>query len=779
MIKGIFSLRNFVAKQLTKSNPEGIMKLPNKGQIDFGEMMIREELFLRGIDHKLVTSEKQLETILNTPIPTPPTPKSADVLDLTGKKIDTDKPIVGGKNIDWEAVEKTDIEDFAQGGRTGLSYLLAEDTNERMPMWLGGGLTAGKRALSELLKYMSKGSSHGKTPSEMLKMVNPKQFNKLLNDPATMGKVTAEAPEGIPGLVKEYIKKMNKERANMVGDFIGTGRKIKKADDDIINYKITVIEDMVSKGIDRKTAERMAEMLATTMEQQVGKKAIPKITGQGLLEMENIQKNLLTKDRPLNAEGGRIGSKGAGPAILDITPDDLDYLSPEEITHLIKLIRAGEIPQYAGGGRVPFKLGGIDKMRRAFLKAAGAGAATVGAAKTGLFGLLKGSKSAAVKDLTQVPIGDPPGMPRWFKPLVNRVIREGEDVTKKFATKEREIVHQISVEGKIGKDAIGVDDIRVTQDLDTGNVRVQYNTTKSPGESGVDLNYKASEEIPLKGEKGSVKTTEEFSAVEAEPRYVGGPEDADIEWDGENIVSEVKDLMSDTSALKKFATGKPLSKKELAIAKQKQNQLKSLNESNVEQAEYLETKYGPGPDPSDLVDDYASRVDDYASGGRAGYVLGGKVGIKILNLLKDKKKVKEAYDNIFPTGDYKYDAEMVAESLVENNPKVFGNRLYEDLTDRERMEVYAAGLDEASTNFARQLKMKRAMKSMEETGTINISDDAVAEEFTNFMKETDPVGYSKIQKVVDDANQQLELKRFKTKGRKKNASGGLANMLGE
>jgi hypothetical protein len=47
------------------------------------------------------------------------------------------------------------------------------------------------------------------------------------------------------------------------------------------------------------------------------------------------------------------------------------------------------------------------------------------------------------------------------------------------------------------------------------------------------------------------------------------------------------------------------------------------------------------------------------------------------------------------------------------------------------------------------------------------------------MKETDPKGYAKIQKVVDDANQQLELKRFKTKGRKPNASGGLAGMLGE
>jgi hypothetical protein len=45
---------------------------------------------------------------------------------------------------------------------------------------------------------MAKGGSHGKTPAEILQMLNPKQFNKILNDPATMGKVTSEAPEGIP-----------------------------------------------------------------------------------------------------------------------------------------------------------------------------------------------------------------------------------------------------------------------------------------------------------------------------------------------------------------------------------------------------------------------------------------------------------------------------------------------------------------------------------------------------------------------------------------------------
>ena len=79
---------------------------------------------------------------------------------------------------------------------------------------------------------------------------------------------------------------------------------MKKADDDIIKYKMTIIEDMVSKGMDRKTAENMAETLATMVEQQAGKKATPKITDQGLLEMENIQKNLLTKDRKLQATGG-------------------------------------------------------------------------------------------------------------------------------------------------------------------------------------------------------------------------------------------------------------------------------------------------------------------------------------------------------------------------------------------------------------------------------------------------------------------------------------------
>ena len=49
------------------------------------------------------------------------------------------------------------------------------------------------------------------------------------------------------------------------------------------------------------------------------------------------------------------------------------------------------------------------------------------------------------KTVTKVPIiktADVAGKPEWFDALVTRVIREGDDVTKTMATKDREIVYR-------------------------------------------------------------------------------------------------------------------------------------------------------------------------------------------------------------------------------------------------------------------------------------------------------------------------------------------------
>ena len=257
-------------------------------------------------------------------------------------------------------------------------------------------------------------------------------------------------------------------------------------------------------------------------------------------------------------------------------------------------------------------------------------------------------------------------MPAWFKPLVNKVIKEGDDVTKKFATKEREIVHTKKIDD--------VDEVTVYQDLDTGNVTVEYgyHLTDDTGKvirasndpEVIHLSYKAAEEIPTK--KGSIKIKDEFSAVEAEPEITNW--DGDIDMTGVNEVTKVDDLITDTSKLQKYATGEKLTIKELSESMKKQKYKDKLETDSTEAINYIEKKHGPFPDPGDYAggkDETIEAFDKYygkASGGRVP-LAGGKKAVtkeqleEMLNVKKPKhwkesplaipddwlKRVKEKY----------------------------------------------------------------------------------------------------------------------------------------
>jgi hypothetical protein len=183
-------------------------------------------------------------------------------------------------------------------------------------------------------------------------------------------------------------------------------------------------------------------------------------------------------------------------------------------------------------------------------------------------------------------------MPSWFKPLVNRVINEGDDVTKQFAWKERQIIHS----KKLGEEQ----GVKVYQDLDNQTISVEYQSADNMGgiDDSVNLEYKAAEEIATK--KGSVKTKPTFKANEAYP-YQNPKDYKDVTFQDINAVNKVDDLYSDTSALKQFGTNKDLSKKELEIAKQKRKRVKKINEDPG--GEELAPLYDP--------------PDVYASGGIA------------------------------------------------------------------------------------------------------------------------------------------------------------------
>ena len=263
----------------------------------------------------------------------------------------------------------------------------------------------------------------------------------------------------------------------------------------------------------------------------------------------------------------------------------------------------------AQGGRAGFKDG---MSRRKFMQIMG------GLAAIPIVGKFFKLGKVATKAAPIVKTPPVPGKPEWFDALVNKVIAEGEDVTKQFGYKERMKVYT--------KPISETEEVTVYRDLDDNSVRVNYgkklkiDDTK-PYERGnigraindpdqIDLIVREGENIEpdLKTGKGGGKTKASFEASEAEPRAVGGPEDADIEFDAIREVDNVDDLMQDVSSLEEFATGKKLTGDKAAKAKKKREDFQRFTEDPVEQAEYLENKYGPYDD---------SAMDDFASGGIA------------------------------------------------------------------------------------------------------------------------------------------------------------------
>jgi hypothetical protein len=191
---------------------------------------------------------------------------------------------------------------------------------------------------------------------------------------------------------------------------------------------------------------------------------------------------------------------------------------------------------------------------------------------------------------------DVAGKPEWFDALVNKVIVEGDDVTKKFATGERQSIHQKTFDdGSV---------VRVTEDIDDGAVRVEYESDKNVFEDPVQLQYKK----PLPDE-GDPRPTAEFTTAESGPvgrRY--GPDDYEIDIDEVGGTS-IRDLDSDVSKLKEYATGQKPTMTEIVQNKKRRDKAKAITEDPEAQSDAVIKRQGEAQDY-----DY----EDFASGGIAG-----------------------------------------------------------------------------------------------------------------------------------------------------------------
>jgi len=301
------------------------------------------------------------------------------------------------------------------------------------------------------------------------------------------------------------------------------------------------------------------------------------------------------------ADGGRVGLK-IGSSKKTATGDyegfDLSYLkdlSPEVQKAFLRRLYTGNMTKQADGGRVGLKVGSMS--RRAFLKMLAALGITGAAAKSGIVSLGgKQTGKQVVKEVIKTP--NVAGKPEWFDSLVNKVIAEGVDKTDDLAYKERMVVHTKKINPN--------EEVAVYQDLEDGSVRINVGGHMTDKDGKVIRAVNDPDQVDLivrkgKTEEGGFKTKDSFEATESEPRVAN--QDGDIEFDGENVVNNVDDLMQDVSNLEEYATGKKLTGTKKKKAVEKQEKFQKFTEDRLEQAEYIENKYGPG--------------GDYASGGIA------------------------------------------------------------------------------------------------------------------------------------------------------------------
>ena len=232
------------------------------------------------------------------------------------------------------------------------------------------------------------------------------------------------------------------------------------------------------------------------------------------------------------------------------------------------------------GGRIGFA-DGPKPSRRNFLKMLAMIPAGIMAIRGGP-NLLKKAKQAPVI------LKKASGMPEWFNSLVNKVIKEGVDITEKLATKEKQIVHTKKLNDE--------ETVTVIQNLEDGSVRVEYDSPYNMGQETVRMDYKI--RAPEETYEGQLPPAK-FETVETEPRFVGGPDDTDIEMISESGGPGIEFLESDVSNLKAYATGKKLSKEELEKRAKRVNLTTKVSEDQYEAAEFLGGKYGDGPEPPD------------------------------------------------------------------------------------------------------------------------------------------------------------------------------------
>ena len=581
-------IRNYIAKRVAGRSDDGIMiTLSDPKKVDFQTAMMQELLMRRGINPDSITSENQLLTLINQIKAMEKAEaaqggirksESAKIFDLEGKEIPKGSKIMGGKVIDDDLPppgSRGGPEDIAAPVQTPEEYLknVIEGENKKNIAKIKQRQTM----LNEAIDDASPGfSGDRKVDADLVAENLAERMGLVYDDLPTKQKID---------LYDQAYTGLSKKKFDPPEDFATGGR---------IGLKFGTGKKFLQKIFGKQAFEEMAtrdpEMYKGLLEvvdmyRKRDKEGLKMYLQKFLPHMDDteIENFIIGSDgtEGLIGELIRLGSGRdyAGKIDMIKRAQDMRKLDDLEVTE--KMIRK---PNADGGiMRLGFK-DGTKMTRRTFIKLLS------GAVAIPIIG--KFFKVGKVgKTITKVPViktAEVPGKPEWFDALVNKVILEGDYVTKRFATKEREIIHM----KKLDEDTT----VRVTQDIDDGAVRVEYESPENMYGDPVQLRYTK----PLPDE-GNPRPGAEFDTAESGPvGRADGPDDYSIEIDEVGGTS-ISDLTSDVSKLKEYATGKGPTMKEFVQSKKRKDKARRITEGGEAEVDAVIERQGEFIE-NDLVD---------------------------------------------------------------------------------------------------------------------------------------------------------------------------------
>jgi hypothetical protein len=203
--------------------------------------------------------------------------------------------------------------------------------------------------------------------------------------------------------------------------------------------------------------------------------------------------------------------------------------------------------KYARGGRIHLSEGGKGPKigRRGFLGFLAGAAAAPFVAK-----FFKGKKTIQAAKVAGKVLPKVSGMPEWFTPLVNKIMKEGTDISPK-ATRVEDIikVKKLEVPAPDGKS----NDIITMTEYPDGRIDIEANVYGGAFDSPFSLEYRPPRSDINLDTGAEIKSPGDFTVVEQRPR----PESNNpgkIEIDYESM--SVDDTISDLERLERIGTGK-------------------------------------------------------------------------------------------------------------------------------------------------------------------------------------------------------------------------------